>query len=177
MPNNQKPIKTFPDLNNSLLQIAELQLSVDQANNRLNTSKLKMEEEYQKEVGPLQEEINSIEKEMEKFCKSKKKEFADKKSRSFTFGSVGFRKGKKTLALLNSKIFNWEKVANNFLRTHRRKYVEEILKLFKVRIIADYEQGKLSDDDLAENGVKINQKERFFYELNMEEVRSAEGIK
>lgn len=116
------------------------------------------------------EEKLSLEQDIELFCIENKDQFEKLKSKDYAHGKIGFRFGKPKLALLNRK-YNWDTVVELVKKIIGVKYLRPKVELNKEQMLADAsgDNRTLTDEQLAAVGTKIDQEERFYYEIKWEE--------
>lgn len=171
MAKQTKKLKSFEEVNSTLLEIGMAQTKVESLTADMNEEILRVKEAFEKEVKPLQEKIKTKEKLISAFCRSNKSEFKTKRTLKLTFGKVGYRTGKMALGLINKK-WTWDRAAEAFSKMFSLKYVKIETVLKKDEVIDAYSEGKLDADTLTACGVKIKQAERFHYSINYNKIKA-----
>ena len=153
--------QSWDDVDNALHQIGnidrELGLLEASANERIDAIKKQTKESAQ----PLLDRKTSLEMAMKEYCEANRAEFAKVKSKSLTFGEVGFRLSTKVIikrvadtlqALKDLQLFNC-------IRT-KEEPDKEAMK-------------NLSSETLAEVGAGLKTENAFGYTVNVEKIREA----
>jgi phage host-nuclease inhibitor protein Gam len=150
--------KSWEDVENALKLIAELDQRVVEANNVMNKRIDRIKEETLRDISPLIKQRLQLEEAVEEFTKYRKADFIDKKTRTFTFGEVGFRK------------------TTNIV-TRNVKAIIEALKQNKMQDCIDTKESinkdKLADYDdkaLETVGAKRKTKDNYFYNIYTERI-------
>lgn len=168
-------LKSFDDVNGVLLNIAALQLNAEKKENSMNEMILDIKKKFEPEIKQLQDAIEPFEKQLIEFSKANKKAFKDKRSTSLTYGTVGFRSGKKALRLLNAKKFTWEYIKEKLELLYGTKYVKVKTTIKKTEIVNDVEKGLITEATLSEVlKAKVSQSDEFYYKINWDEIKQVE---
>lgn len=139
--------------------IAEHQLEINKAQQKLQTQINKAKTEFAESVKKHQEKIKYFITSLEAFAISHKKDFKDQRSRKLNFGIIGWRFGtsikvkkiKTTLELIKKQFS--AATAANFIRTKEEVDKEAL--------------AKLSDKELAKIGVTREKKDQFYVEPDL----------
>lgn len=147
-------INSFNDIDLALKRVCELSVGIEKINGEVTLECNRIKEARKSEVERLENEKNFIEQQITLFCEDNKHEFAEKRSREFTFGEIGYRISKsvslprvktKLEALLNAiKAFGLAKECI----TYEEKPNKEAL-------------AELNDSDLVKLGLKRTIKDNF----------------
>lgn len=161
-------IKSFSDIDGALKRICELSVGIEKINGEVTIECNRIKDARKAEVERLESEKGFIEQQITFFCEENKAEFAEKRSREFTFGEIGYRLTKSVkLPRLKAK-------------------VEALLKAIKSYGLADeciiYEQtpnkealAELRDEDLVKLGLKRTIKDNFRIVPKIESLESGRG--
>ncbi|EAK9946019.1 host-nuclease inhibitor protein Gam [Campylobacter lari] len=84
-------IKSFEDVNLALKKIAELSVKIEKINGDVTLACNEIKEAHAGEIKVLSDELKYMEQCISTFCENNKHEFAEKRSKEFTFGKVGYR--------------------------------------------------------------------------------------
>lgn len=87
-------IKSFTDVDLALKRVAELSVGVEKINGEVTLECNRIKEARKAEVDRLENEKKYIEQVITSFCEENKAEFAKKRSKEFTFGTIGYRLSK-----------------------------------------------------------------------------------
>ncbi|WP_086321687.1 host-nuclease inhibitor Gam family protein, partial [Campylobacter devanensis] len=117
-------IKSFSDIDIALKRVCELSVGIEKINGEVTLECNRIKESRKSEVERLESEKAYIEQQITLFCEDNKHEFAEKRSREFTFGEIGYRISKsvsiprvktKLEALLNAiKAYGLSKECINY---------------------------------------------------------------
>lgn len=165
-------MKDWDDINESLRQIRELQAAIDQAVGEYNEEDAKRRKALDEFCNPRRAEIEKLENGMQDFCEGNRDEFGKKKFRELPNGRVDFRMG--TPKVKSNKGFTWKAVLELIKRSRFAElYVRMREDVNKEAIIADYTSQKVTNDDLNEIQVQVQQEETFGYSYNAVEAELA----
>lgn len=87
-------ITSFNDIDLALKRVCELSVGIEKINGEVTLECNRIKEARKSEVERLENEKNFIEQQITLFCEDNKAEFAEKRSREFTFGEIGYRVSK-----------------------------------------------------------------------------------
>ncbi len=172
--NNETMLKTFEEADQVLFKIAALKLTIERDENDMNTIIQDVKKRYEAPIKELKDKVAAFEKMLEDFAKFNKKDFSTVRSKALTYGKIGFRAGKDALKIINAKKFTWDRVRESLQNLFGAKYVDVKVTINKTKIIADAQKGALTDEKLEAAGIKISKTERFFYDINFEQIKLEE---
>lgn len=167
-------IKSFEDLDSALLELGKLTASFTKKEADMNEELQKVTERFTEDTAELSGQIASYEDAIEKFCKEHKAEFTETRSKALNHGTVGFRTNPPKVVQLNKK-WKTESSLAFLKKLFGKKYTREKLEIDKAAILADYAAEKLSDEDLAGAGLRVDQDETFSAEPNWIELKSVKA--
>ncbi|MGJ0149700.1 host-nuclease inhibitor Gam family protein [Campylobacter lari] len=84
-------IKSFEDVNLALKKIAELSVKIEKINGDVTLACNEIKEARAGKIKVLNDELKYMEQCISTFCENNKHEFAEKRSKEFTFGKIGYR--------------------------------------------------------------------------------------
>ncbi len=160
-------INSFEEADLKLLELGKHESFIAKKEAEMNAKIQKIKEKFDQETEHARAAKLAIEKDLQTFCLLNKKEFADKRSRKLMHGVIGFRTGTPKVLLLNRK-YNWKTVLELLKKVFPGKYVRTKEEPNKDAILADVAQQKLDDQQLAAVGLKVDQDEKFFVEIDWE---------
>ncbi|OCR98932.1 host-nuclease inhibitor protein Gam [Campylobacter fetus subsp. testudinum] len=147
-------VNSFSDIDAALKRVCELSVGIEKINGEVTLECNRIKDSKKGEVERLESEKNFIEQQITLFCEENKAEFAEKRSKEFTFGEIGYRISKsvsiprvkaKLEALLNSiKAYGLAKECISYSETPNKEALAE-----------------LDDADLAKLGLKRVVKDNF----------------
>lgn len=164
-------IKSFEDLDAKLLRLGEIQIDLTKKEASMNAKLQKIRDEYDKDTMGLKTEQASIEVWIEEFCKARQDDLDPKKrSKELTHGTVGFSKNPPSVLQLSKK---WSvKSSIEFIKKlfPKKNYIRMKEEINKETILADYAAEKVKDAELAGVGLRIEQDDRFYYNIKWDEI-------
>jgi len=163
-------INTFHDVNNALKQIAQYDSFISEQEILMNEAINKLKSQYEDATADARAKKFALEKELEKFCKQNKNEFGSQKSKTLLYGKIFFRTTPPKVSLLNRK-YTITTVIELASKLFKDKYVRIKKELDKDAILASYAAKEIDDERLAAIGLKIDQQEKFGYEINWENLK------
>jgi phage host-nuclease inhibitor protein Gam len=117
---------------------------------------------YETTIGNLDARIEVMTKEAREWALANSGEFGSKKSIAFTQGVIGFRTGTPKLKTLAGWTF--ARVLNELIGRRLKNFIRVKQDVDKEAIIAAHSATDLSNSDLKELGVKVEQDETFYVE-------------
>ncbi|EAL5903165.1 host-nuclease inhibitor protein Gam [Campylobacter lari] len=153
-------IKSFEDVNLALKKIAELSVKIEKINGDVTLACNEIKESRAGEIKVLSDELKYMEQCISTFCENNKHEFAEKRSKEFTFGKVGCRISENIpLPRVKEKLEALVKAFKSYGLNECISYKEE---LNKDAII------ELEDSTLVKLGLKRVVKDNFRIEPRIE---------
>lgn len=147
-------IENFKDIDLALKRVCELSVGIEKINGEVTLECNRIKEARKNEIERLDNEKKYIEQQITLFCEDNKHEFADKRSKEFTFGEIGYRISKsvslprvkaKIEALLSAiKAYGLAKECINYEEKPNKEALAE-----------------LDDSDLVKLGLKRTIKDNF----------------
>jgi phage host-nuclease inhibitor protein Gam len=164
-------IANYTDLDLRLLELGSIETEVAEKEADMNAELQQIREKYAKLNEENLEKKKELVIDIELFCIENKDQFEKVKSKELTHGKIGFRFPPPKVVLLN-RSYAWDTVANLLMKLYKDKYVRVVHEPNKEKILADSfgEKKLLNKDDLAGVGLRIEQKEKFYYEIKWESI-------
>ena len=172
--NNQQTLKSFEEVNDTLFEIAALELTIEKDENEMNEIFLDLKKKYETPILEMKNKVLDFKNQLEEFGKTNKKLFTEQRSRALTYGRIGFRAGKNSLKLVNPKKWSWDRTKEKLQDLFGIKYVSVSIVIDKVKIISDFEKNLITPEKLEAAGMKIFKGEKFFYEIDKEKIKLEE---
>ncbi|EOH4308298.1 host-nuclease inhibitor Gam family protein, partial [Campylobacter jejuni] len=108
-------INSFEDVNLALKKVAELSVKIEKINGEVTLACNEIKEARAGEIKVLSDELKYIEQCITTFCENNKHEFAEKRSKEFTFGKIGYRLSKSvSLPRVKEKLENLIKAFKSY---------------------------------------------------------------
>lgn len=146
-------IKNYEDVNLTLKRLAELSVALEKINGEVTLECNRIKESRASEVERLNNEKKYLEQYIAGFCEDNKGDFAEKRSKEFTFGTIGYKLTKSvTLPRIKEKVEKLIVTLKSYGCTKCIKYEETI---DKDEIV------ELDDSTLVKLGLKRTIKDNF----------------
>ena len=84
-------IQNYENVNEALKRIAELSVGIERINGEVTLECNRIKESRSSEIEKLSNEKKYLEQCITSFCEENKADFAAKRSKAFTFGTIGYR--------------------------------------------------------------------------------------
>lgn len=158
-------ITNYEDVNVCLLEIGKAESLVAKSEALMNQKIQDIKDKYDKETEPQRSLIEDYKKRVESFCNANKGDFIKQRSNNMTHGVVGFRNNPPKVVQLSKK---WTvKSSMEFIKKlFNGKYVRSKDEINKDQVLADYAAGIVDDSKLAAVGLRIDNDETFYIEIN-----------
>lgn len=169
MPKKQTTIKTFEDVDAKLRELGKHKIELKKKETEMNEEVESITAKYDALTKFRREQVISIEADIEAFCREHDSEFKKVRAMKLTFGRVGFRTLTESVVLLNKR-YKWDGVLIAIKEQFKRRFIRMVESLDKELILRKYREGKLTDAELAEAGLKIDQGEEFVLKLNWKSI-------
>lgn len=146
-------IKNYEDVNLTLKRLAELSVALEKINGEVTLECNRIKESRASEVERINNEKKFLEQCIASFCEDNKGDFAEKRSKEFTFGTIGYKLTKSvTLPRIKEKVEKLIVTLKSYGCTKCIKYEETI---DKDEIV------ELDDSTLVKLGLKRTIKDNF----------------
>ena len=146
-------IKNYEDVNLTLKRLAELSVALEKINGEVTLECNRIKESRASEVERINNEKKYLEQCITNFCEDNKGDFAEKRSKEFTFGTIGYKLTKSvTLPRVKEKVEKLLVALKSYGCTKCIKYEETI---DKDEIV------ELDDSTLVKLGLKRTIKDNF----------------
>lgn len=146
-------IKNYEDVNLTLKRLAELSVALEKINGEVTLECNRIKESRASEVERINNEKKYLEQCIAGFCEDNKGDFAEKRSKEFTFGTIGYKLTKSvTLPRIKEKVEKLLVALKSYGCTKCIKYEETI---DKDEIV------ELDDSTLVKLGLKRTIKDNF----------------
>ena len=84
-------ILSFDDVDSALKRVAELSVAIERINGEVTLACNEIKEKRASEIKALSDELKYIEQVITNFCEDNKAAFAEKRSKDFVYGTVGYK--------------------------------------------------------------------------------------
>ena len=120
-------IKNYEDVNLTLKRLAELSVALEKINGEVTLECNRIKESRASEVERINNEKKYLEQCIAGFCEDNKGDFAEKRSKEFTFGTIGYKLTKSvTLPRIKEKVEKLLVALKSYGCTKCIKYEETI---------------------------------------------------
>lgn len=166
-----KPLETFDDANQALLQLGRIESLLQDKEAELNEKIQRLRDEFDLMTARTVQSKEMLSAQLEKFALANKNEFEKERSRTLLHGTIGLRWTPPKVGLLNPK-YNWDS-ALELLRKFKwgKDFIRTKDEVDKEALLSAISQKEIDDSKLAAVGLKIDSKENFFYEINWESLQ------
>lgn len=162
-------------LNETILQRALLELSVNKNTNSMNEELLEIKTQYEPAIDKANAKIKEYDSAIKTFCKKNKRLFKESKTLKLTYGSIQQRTGQPTLKLI--KGHTWESVTNKLFELFSNKYVSVKKTLNKPSVVRAFNDNEIKTEALVIAGAEIKQGENFNITINWDEIKTPDTEK
>ncbi|MCL9820956.1 host-nuclease inhibitor Gam family protein [Helicobacter sp. 14348-15] len=146
-------IKNYEDVNLTLKRLAELVVNIERINGEVTLECNRIKEARTSEIEKLENEKKYLEQCISSFCEDNKADFADKRSKEFTFGTIGYKLSKSvSIPRVKEKLEKLIKAIKSYGHSECIIYEEKIDKDVLV---------ELDDSSLVKLGLKRTIKDNF----------------
>jgi phage host-nuclease inhibitor protein Gam len=165
-----KPVRTYEDADQTLLEIADCETQLQRAEAEMNEQIQKIRDEYEQNTHVVRAIKSSLEQEVERYCILNKTDFEKQRSKDLVHGTLGFRNTPPKVAPLNRK-YKWDTVIELLAKVRFGKdFIRTKEEINKERVLAAYASKEIDDRKLASVGMKVDQSEEFFLKIKWEEI-------
>lgn len=164
-------INSFDDVNGRLKIIADHDSFITTAEAEMNEKINKIRAEFDEATKDARAHKTLIEQEIEGFCKVNKSTFDSQRSKPLLFGKVFFRTAPPKVSQLNKK-YSVDTTLELIQKLFKGKFIREKKEIDKDQILTAYASKDITDEKLAAVGLRIDQQEKFGYEINWEALKS-----
>jgi phage host-nuclease inhibitor protein Gam len=168
--NNVTPLQTFDDVDSRLKQIAEHETFLAQEEANMNEEINDLRAKYDERTKAARAQKTVLEQEVEGYCKANKNRFDSQRSMNLTFGVVSFRTAPPKVSQLNKK-YSIATSIELLKKLFKGGYVRTKEEIDKEGILASYASKEITDEKLAAVGLRIDQEEKFNYQINWEKIK------
>ncbi|MCF8261585.1 MAG: host-nuclease inhibitor Gam family protein [Melioribacteraceae bacterium] len=166
----QNEYSTFEEVDQALKTIAENDSTIEKQTAMMNKKIIAAKETHEPKITELQQSNKVLENQIHKFLKKKKSLFQSVRSKTLTYGVVGFRKSPKHLS--KTPKVTWDTIADKFFDLFGSKYVVLKKKLDKDSVINALKKSELTIEEIERTGAKVVQIDREYYELTTSEANA-----
>lgn len=156
-------LKSWEDVNDALRQIAEAQIAVDEIESTMQKQILGAKKVAEQQSKPFNDEVARLEREIKTFVTDHRDELGKVKTKSLTFGEVGFRLS-TSISLPRAK----DKLEDIIRKLKSRKMTDCIVTEEKVSKEA---LKKYGEDTVNAVGATWKQSDVFGYEVNLDKLQ------
>jgi len=160
-------IKTFEDVDKLLLEVSKHESLIAKKEALMNDKIQKIREKFDEETAEAKTQIDLLKNDLEAFCIIRKEDFSKQRSVNLIHGSVGFRTNPPKVAMLNRK-YTMKTALELLKKVFDGRYVRTKEEINKDEILTDYSAKVIDDEKLSAVGLRVDQDETFFYQINWE---------
>lgn len=166
MQDKKLKIETKDAMTAAVAEIASITVDANCLEARMDAELIAIRKRFAERIEEKRRQLKALTAACRKWAVKNKAEFGDAKSIDFGLAVVGFRTGMPKLTFAEG--FDEERTIAAILENFPKSdYVTTVDVLNKAAIIADRDD--LTDDDLFQIGVSVEQSESFFVEVKLDE--------
>lgn len=158
-------IKNVSELETAIIEMAKEKSFIAKKEALMNSKINKLKELFESETKESNANYSDLYSSAEAFCIKNKLMFQKQRTIELTAGKVGFRINPPKVVMLNRK-YNLKTVLELVKKIFTGLYIRSKEELDKESILTDYSQKKLTDDTLAGIGLRVEQDETFFIDID-----------
>jgi len=152
---------TINDISYALGIIAKQTAFIKKKEAVLNQKMAELKQKFDIETAEAKTEIDLLNTDIEKYCMQNKSQFDNQRTMELTNGKIGFRINPPKVAQLNRKYTIAASI--ELIKTvFKGLYLRVKEDIDKDKVLADYSNKTLTDQQLAGVGLKVDQGETFF---------------
>ena len=163
-------IASYDDVNQCLLEIGKSESIVAKKEAEMNSKIQGIKDKYDKETEDERKQIEDYKKRVENYCNANKGDFTKQRSNPLPHGVVGFRNNPPKVVQLSKK-WTVKSSIEFLLKMFKSKYVRSKAEINKDQILTDYAASLIDDSKLAAVGLRIENDETFFLEINWDSIK------
>lgn len=162
-------ITSYEEADKKLLELLQLQSFIAKKEADMNSRIQTVKEKYDVETADARAQTQLIETDIQVFCSMNKTDFLKQRARKLTHGVIGFRTNPPKVIQLNKK-FTIRTSLELLKKIYDDKYVRMKEEINKDAILSDYSSRAIDDSNLAGVGLRIDQEETFFVEVDWQNI-------
>lgn len=157
-------LSSWQEVDRTLREIAKLDAQIVDKETKYNAQIQDLRDRAETEIQPLQQAKARLERDIQEFCEFHREDFTQK-SKALNFGIVGFR---ISTVLTTLARWTWKKVLEKLQDAGKVEFIRIKKSVDKEAI----RQAGLNNEELRMYGMKLEQKESFWYEVNYEKIKN-----
>lgn len=158
---------TREDMEAAIRELCFTSVRLDETTARMNEALARVREQFEPELAALQQTHDELFDQANAWADAHPDEFATRKSITLVHGTMGYRTGQPALKTIRGQ--TWDSVLA-FLKVNLPQYIRVVQEVDREALISDRET--LGDENLKTLGMRVDQAERFFIDLNKEEIQA-----
>jgi len=166
-------LESWPSVDATLRQLCLWQSEETGLEAEMNEQLTAVRARYEIRLSEIAEQRKAQAALIEQFCVDHRAEFDARKSRELTHGTVNFRTSPPSVRLVGRK-WTWPSVLETLLK-RLQQFVRTKQEVNKDEILRAHAAGEITDERLADVGLKVSQDETFGYDLKLDSI--AEELK
>lgn len=166
-----KIIQSFEDVDQKLLELSRHESFIAKKEASMNEKINNIKAKFDEETSDARAQKQLIESEVHSYCIQNKHEFAKQRSKKLIHGSIGFRVNPPKVNQLSRK-FTIATTLGFLKKLFDGKYIRLKEEIDKDSILGDYAAEKIDDSKLASVGLRVDQDETFFTQIDWETIQS-----
>jgi phage host-nuclease inhibitor protein Gam len=164
-------IDSYESADAALLQLGRVEALLQKTEASLNTKLQKVRDEYELTTRTHVDMKEQIIRGLEEFCCEHQADFAERKTRDLTHGTIGFRMSPPTVLQLSKK-FPWKTIMELLRKTKwGTGFVRTKSEIDKEAIKTAFAAKEISEKSLAAVGIKVDQADNFVYDIKWDSIQ------
>ncbi len=165
MAKSKLTIRTYEDVDKALLELGRHEGFIAKKEAEMNKRIQDIKDRFNEQTADARAAKQMIEQDIKSFCMINKADFMKSRAKKLIHGVIGFRTNPPKVVQLNRK-FTVKTSLELLKKIFTGKYVRMKEEIDKEAILADYSKEELTDDKLAAVGLRVDQDEKFFVEID-----------
>ena len=164
-------ITNYEEADKKLLELSKYESFIAKKEADMNSKMQAVKEKFETETADARAQKQLIETDIQVFCSMNKTDFLKQRAKKLLHGIIGFRTNPPKVIQLNKK-FTVKTSIELAKKIFDEKYIRFKEEINKDAILTDYSSGALTDDKLAGVGLRVDQDETFFCEVDWQSIEA-----
>lgn len=166
-------IQTYEECDRKLLELAKVKTFIAKKEAEMNAKIQTVKDKFEQDTSDARAQQQLIESDINQFLLVNKNDFEKQRSKTLNFGTVGFRNHPPKVTQLSRK-YSISTSIELLKKIFTGQYLRNKEEINKDEILTDYAQKKLTDEQLAAVGLKIDNDETSYVEVAWDKLEQTE---
>jgi len=162
-------LRSIKEVEQVITELAKIEHAIAKKEAQMNAQLTLVRESFEIATAEQNSERKLYKEALETWATGSRLMFQKCRSIEFPSGKLGFRINPPKVVLLNKK-YNLKTALELLKRLFKPSYIRTKEEIDKEKILSDYSAKILNDESLAAAGLRVEQEEQFFVEINFEEL-------